>query len=458
MNHSAKHRPGLELGPLGFLARLTRRHLAGLLLAWIVASGVPAWAQSAKPDFDRIFHDFDVAMLLIEPASGQIVDANLAAARFYGYEQTRLRSMTIQQINTFTPEQVAAERQLAQTEGRNSFIFRHRLANSEVRTVEVFSRPFDFVGRKLLFSIINDITPGRHQQQDLWHYQQRLEEMVEVQVREIEHGKRQQMALLLAGLLAQALVIAWLVMSIRRRRRLEHERETLLTSLQARTQELSRLGEVMSHHFQEPTRRLASFAQRLLKVSALVGDEDSRLALHFIDTESRRLSVLVGDAQRYLALDHTQVSAGVADSAAALRQCIEDAGSAAAGADIVLFEPLPRVKLAEKTLRELFAILLDNALRYRHPERALRIEVSASIVGNRAVFRFADNGSGIAPEYRTQVLGLFTRLVPSSVPGTGMGLALACKIASLSGGDLHIEDGLDGGACVVFDLPLEIAP
>jgi len=73
------------------------------------------------------------------------------------------------------------------------------------------------------------------------------------------------------------------------------------------------------------------------------------------------------------------------------------------------------------------------------------------------VFRFADNGSGIAPEYRSQVLGLFTRLVPSSVPGTGMGLALAYKITTLVGGDLHIEDGLDGGICVVFDLPLEIA-
>jgi signal transduction histidine kinase len=48
--------------------------------------------------------------------------------------------------------------------------------------------------------------------------------------------------------------------------------------------------------------------------------------------------------------------------------------------------------------------------------------------------------------------------VPSSIPGTGMGLALANKIVSLAGGQLHIEDGLEGGACIVFDLPLEIAP
>jgi CHASE1-domain containing sensor protein len=234
-----------------------------------------------------------------------------------------------------------------------------------------------------------------------------------------------------------------------------HFREEALERSNA---ELKRLGEVMAHHFQEPTRRLSSFAQRLLSKSDLASDEDSRLALHFIDTESKRLSNLVRDAQRYLTLDHDRVSAGgVANSTSVLHQCIEEAGSAAAQASIVLHEPLPRVGLAQLTLRMLFAILLDNALRYRDPERTLRIEVSASADGRRAVFRFADNGSGIAPQYRAQALGLFTRLVPSSVPGTGMGLALAHKIVSLAGGELHIEDGLEGGICVVFDLPLEVA-
>jgi signal transduction histidine kinase len=261
-------------------------------------------------------------------------------------------------------------------------------------------------------------------------------------------------------------------------------------ALERSNADLTRLGEVMAHHFQEPTRRLSSFAQRLLAKSDLASDEDSRLSLHFIDAESKRLSNLVRDAQCYLALDHRQVSgAEVADSAAALRQCIEAAGSAAAEVIIVLHEPLPRVRLAQKTLGELFAILLDNALRYRDPQRALRIEVRANTEDKRAVFRFADNGSGIAPLYRVQALGLFTRLVPSSIPGTGMGLALANKIVGLVDGELHIEDGLgagaaegyaqvkeesarragdteqnalptrpqEGGICVVFDLPLEVA-
>ncbi|MBF0471172.1 MAG: ATP-binding protein [Gammaproteobacteria bacterium] len=71
----------------------------------------------------------------------------------------------------------------------------------------------------------------------------------------------------------------------------------------------------------------------------------------------------------------------------------------------------------------------------------------------RARFSVADNGSGIAPEYRQQVFELFTRLVPSSIPGTGMGLALARKMVHLVGGKIAVEEGIDGGAAIVFDLP-----
>jgi signal transduction histidine kinase len=220
--------------------------------------------------------------------------------------------------------------------------------------------------------------------------------------------------------------------------------------------ELTRLGEVMTHHFQEPTRRLMSFSKRLQGKPALVADEDSRLAVEFIDQEARRLSELVRDAQHYLALDHAKVGAGgTADSGAVLRQTIV-ANTDAAQAGIVLGEFMPKVRLAENLLSELFAILLDNALRYSKSERPLRIKVGATVSGERAVFRFADNGSGIAPEYRLQVFELFTRLVPSSIPGTGMGLALVQKIVQQNGGDVHVDDGIDGGACMVFDLPVEL--
>ncbi|MBY0455508.1 MAG: hypothetical protein K2Q11_11610 [Burkholderiaceae bacterium] len=235
------------------------------------------------------------------------------------------------------------------------------------------------------------------------------------------------------------------------------EREANIAALARANAELTRLGEVMAHHFQEPARRLTSFAQRLLSQSSAITDPDSRQSLYFIDTQAKRLSELVRDAQRYLALDHAKVgTTSSANSGAVLRHCIAVASEKPADAEIVLMEPLPTVRLAEKFLRELFTILLDNALRYRDSHRPLRIEVSATIQADRAVFRFADNGSGIAPEYREQVLGLFTRLVPNTIPGTGMGLALAYKMISLAGGHFQIEDGIEGGTGIVFDLPLEV--
>jgi len=114
--------------------------IAALWLLCLALFATPLAAQT--PDFQQVFDKHGVVMLLIDPASGQIIDANPAAANFYGYGRDALKSMSIQQINILSPEQVAAERALAEREGRNYFIFRHALADAQVRTVEVYSQPF----------------------------------------------------------------------------------------------------------------------------------------------------------------------------------------------------------------------------------------------------------------------------------------------------------------------------
>jgi diguanylate cyclase (GGDEF)-like protein/PAS domain S-box-containing protein len=96
-------------------------------------------------------------MLLIDPATGEIVDANPAANRYYGYDRAQLIGMNICNINTAPPERVAEERQKALREERNYFLFSHRLASGEVRDVEVYSTPIEVGGRSLLFSIVHDV-------------------------------------------------------------------------------------------------------------------------------------------------------------------------------------------------------------------------------------------------------------------------------------------------------------
>lgn len=92
------------------------------------------------------------------------VDANTAAGDYYGYPVDQLCRMKISAINVLTPDQIAEEMRQAAQEKRSHFHFRHRLANSEVRDVEVHSGPLELDGRSLLYSIIHDVTDRRRLQ------------------------------------------------------------------------------------------------------------------------------------------------------------------------------------------------------------------------------------------------------------------------------------------------------
>lgn len=114
-----------------------------------------ALAQS-QTRYEQMFHDNTVVQLLIDPDTGNIVDANRAAHAYYGYPT--LIGMPIWEINTLTREQVTAEMERARAANQVFYTFRHQLASGEVRDVEVHSGPLDLNGKRLLFSIIIDIT------------------------------------------------------------------------------------------------------------------------------------------------------------------------------------------------------------------------------------------------------------------------------------------------------------
>lgn len=177
--------------------------------------------SKAEPSFQQAFERHNAVMLLIDPTSGQIVDANAAAARFYGYARARLTQMKIQDINQLSPEQVLAERKLAETEGRNYFIFRHKLADGDIKTVEVHSIPLDFDGRNLLFSIIIDISKTRSLEEDLWHYQSQLETMVDRQTAQLQIHHTNERRWSIIAIVALSVMVGLLLYTLIRHKRVE---------------------------------------------------------------------------------------------------------------------------------------------------------------------------------------------------------------------------------------------
>lgn len=118
--------------------------------------------------FQQAFYSSVASQLLIDPSDGHIVDTNAAAESFYNYSKEQLQQMYIQQISTLSAEEIRTEMAQAESESRLYFRFRHRIRNGEIRDVEVFSNPIWLHGRRLLHSIIHDVTEIRR-------YQRRLE-------------------------------------------------------------------------------------------------------------------------------------------------------------------------------------------------------------------------------------------------------------------------------------------
>jgi len=114
--------------------------------------------RESEERFRNMFEIHNAVMLLIDPDTGKIFQANKAAVEFYGYMREKLCTMTIQDINQLPPKEIDKLRKLALKQNKNYFIFPHKLASGEIRTVEVHSSPIDADGKKYLFSIIHDIT------------------------------------------------------------------------------------------------------------------------------------------------------------------------------------------------------------------------------------------------------------------------------------------------------------
>jgi PAS domain S-box-containing protein len=122
--------------------------------------------RESEEQYKSLFKNNHSVMLLIDPETADIVDANPAAVSFYGWSYETLTRKKIFDINTLTKEQVFDEMKKAKMEQRNQFYFRHRLANGELRDVEVYSGPIKVHGRELLYSIAHDISARKKAEEE----------------------------------------------------------------------------------------------------------------------------------------------------------------------------------------------------------------------------------------------------------------------------------------------------
>jgi PAS domain S-box-containing protein len=131
-----------------FTADVLRRRLSLLLKLNAQTRRAAAGEKRAH----QMFHENRAVMLMIDPHSGRILDANRAACSFYGYRQDSFTQMVLADLDA--PASHEPEFALKTT----NLVMRHQLANGEIRDITMFSGPVEVDGRKQVCMIIYDVT------------------------------------------------------------------------------------------------------------------------------------------------------------------------------------------------------------------------------------------------------------------------------------------------------------
>ncbi len=232
--------------------------------------------------------------------------------------------------------------------------------------------------------------------------------------------------------------------------------------LRRSNRDLEQFAYVASHDLQEPLRKVASFTQLLQKRYGGQLDERADQYIGFAVDGAKRMQRLIQDLLGFSRVGRVSGEVVDVDLAAALDHALDQLSERLdeAGATVT-HDDLPTVRGEEALLVQLFQNLVGNAVKFRHPDRAPVVHVSARRVEEGWELECRDNGIGIDAQYAERVFVIFQRLHAKDVyEGTGIGLALCKKIVEFHGGRIWIPETAGDGTSIRWTLPVQedVAP
>ncbi|CAA7627891.1 Signal transduction histidine kinase [Candidatus Terasakiella magnetica] len=236
-----------------------------------------------------------------------------------------------------------------------------------------------------------------------------------------------------------------------------HHAKKLAKTVETLTQansELERFAYVASHDLQEPLRTITCFSQLIERDYGAGFDSRGREYLDLVTTSAKRMHGLINDLIAYARVTanekphHTApIAASCHNAIANLHQAATDCGA------LIEVGDLPELTADPLQVMQVFQNLIDNAIKYRHPDRPLRIDIKAERQDGFWVITVADNGLGFTPGEQ-DVFELFRRLRPhQGYAGTGVGLAICKRIIQRHGGRIWVDSTPDQGSVFSFTLP-----
>jgi light-regulated signal transduction histidine kinase (bacteriophytochrome) len=170
-----------------------------------------------------------------------------------------------------------------------------------------------------------------------------------------------------------------------------------------------------------------------------------------------RMSALVDAVLAHAQAGQKPVASSQSTSAEeALYTALENLRSDIIGSQAeIVHGSLPDLLIASEPLCRVFQNLVSNAIKYRKPDVAPRIEITAERQHASWRIGVCDNGIGIEPQYFERIFIPMQRLHGPEIAGSGIGLATCKKIVGRAGGRIWVESEPGKGSCFYFALPGE---
>lgn len=210
-------------------------------------------------------------------------------------------------------------------------------------------------------------------------------------------------------------------------------------------EELKNFASQIAHDLQNPLNGIVGYSD-LLSESTNLSHKEQNMIDNIKDSATRmsnlinsllKYSTLEFDKRDFKQVDLNEIFSSIQDE---LKSDINEIGGD------LNFSKLPKVKGIDFRLKQLFKNIIENSIKYRQKENALKISVSITQQDNDYVeISVADNGKGFEQKHATKIFSPFSRLENTNISGHGIGLATCRRIVSQHGGSIRAESKVGVG-------------
>lgn len=263
------------------------------------------------------------------------------------------------------------------------------------------------------------------------------------------------------------------VRDISARKEQERALADMTRSMEEKNRELEALVYAASHDLRSPLVNIQGFAgelaiacdeitQAVMEISMDEKDrarllqmisDGAREPLEFISAGTAKIDRLMSGLLRVSRLGRAAMRREEVDLNALLRDVLRamEYQTQQTEAQITVGD-LPECLGDDVHLNQVFTNLLDNALKYRAPERPIRISITGRREGDQVVCTVQDNGIGIPQEHTGRIFQIFHRLSAGG-GGEGLGLTIVQRILDRMGGSISVTSAIGEGTAFHVTLP-----